>query len=77
MRFTQMMESCILFFVLEYYRDTISPDHQGVYSIRGIHDSNMDGNWGAMEEMRVPGIYVPEGWQREVPIPENKVKPGQ
>jgi hypothetical protein len=48
------------FFVLNYYRDTQSPDNQGVYSIRGVHEDYLASNWGDMAEMRVPGIYIPD-----------------
>jgi hypothetical protein len=48
-------------FMVDYYKDTIDPDNQGLYALRVYRKADAATQGGSMEKMRIPGVYRPEG----------------
>jgi hypothetical protein len=49
-----------LFFFILYDRDTLTPEGQGVYSIRAVDEAHHKGNWDPWQMMEIPGLYIPD-----------------
>ena len=54
-------EDTYLFFMLDYDKDQIDPDNQGLYSLRAIHEEDRATHFTYWQDMEIPGIYVPAG----------------
>lgn len=53
-------------FVIETYtQDTKNPDNVGIYMLRVTDESNISGVTGPWEELRRPGIWIPDPVQEE------------
>jgi len=49
-----------LFLLLDYDKNTIDPNLEGLYTLHGIDDADEDAMWGTWQEMKAPGVYMPE-----------------
>ena len=49
-----------LFFVLDYAKDTINPDNEGLYTLRVIKSEDEEKEFTYWQDMMLPGIYKPE-----------------
>ena len=48
-----------LFLLLNYERNTINPDLQGLYTLHGIDSQYAKTQWGNWVELEFPGVYMP------------------
>jgi hypothetical protein len=48
-------------FMVDYYKDTIDPDNQGLYALRIYRNTDAATQGGDSVSMRIPGVYKPEG----------------
>ena len=53
-------EDTYLFFIIYYNIDQIDPDNKGIYSLRAIKEIDEETEFTYWQDMRIPGIYVPE-----------------
>lgn len=49
-----------MFFLIDYTVDTINPDNEGLYTLRVIKAKDEDTEFGFVEDMTIPGIYIPD-----------------
>lgn len=51
-----------MFFIIDFTKDTINPDNEGLYTLRVIkaEDEDKDKEFGYVEDMTIPGIYIPK-----------------
>ena len=49
-----------LFFVLDYTKDTITPDNEGLYTLRVIKAEDKETEFTYWQDMMIPGIYKPK-----------------
>lgn len=49
-----------MFFLIDYTTDTINPDNQGLYTLRVIKAEDEDTEFGSVQDMTIPGIYIPK-----------------
>jgi len=49
-----------LFLLLDYDKNTINPNLEGLYTLHGIDDADEDAVWSTWQEMKAPGVYMPE-----------------
>ena len=49
-----------LFFVLDYAKDTITPDNEGLYTLRVIKSEDEEKEFTYWQDMMLPGIYIPK-----------------
>ncbi|GHU40460.1 hypothetical protein FACS1894111_01150 [Clostridia bacterium] len=49
-----------LFFVIDYIKDTINPDNEGLYTLRVIKKEEESSQFESWQKMQIAGIYVPE-----------------
>jgi len=50
-----------MFFMVDYTKDTINPENEGLYTLRVILSEDEATEFGYVEDMTIPGIYIPEG----------------
>ena len=48
-------------FVLEYTEDTDHPENVGIYALRIVKEEGIEEHIGSWPDMKIPGIYIPEG----------------
>jgi hypothetical protein len=48
-------------FVLEYTKDTNHPENVGIYALRIVKEEDKEEHIGYWTDMKIPGIYIPEG----------------
>jgi hypothetical protein len=48
-------------FMLDYYKDTIEPENQGLYALRVYRKADAATQGGDWVMLSVPGVYKPEG----------------
>jgi hypothetical protein len=56
-------EDTYIVFMLDYYKDTINPDNQGLYSLRVYREADAATQGGSWQDIDIPGVYRPEGQQ--------------
>jgi hypothetical protein len=49
-----------MFFIIDFAIDTINPDNEGLYTLRVIKAEDEDKEFGYVEDMTIPGIYIPK-----------------
>ena len=49
-----------LFLLLDYDKNTIDPNLEGLYTLHGIDAEYAETQWGNWVELRAPGVYMPE-----------------
>lgn len=59
------------FFLLDYNKNTINPDLEGLYTIRAVKYKDEEEYITSRQEMKIPGIYIPEEYfQTESTLPD-------
>lgn len=49
-----------MFFVIDYAKDTIKPNNEGMYTLRVIKAEDEETEFGYWQDMTIPGIYKPK-----------------
>ena len=49
-----------LFLLLDYDKNTIDPNLEGLYTLHGIDAEYAETQWGNWVELEAPGVYMPE-----------------
>jgi len=50
--------------ILEYNEDTAHPENIGLYTIRIIREEDRETQFGYWQDMKILGVYRPEGAQK-------------
>ncbi|SHL12878.1 protein of unknown function [Anaerocolumna jejuensis DSM 15929] len=56
----QTDQESYMFFIIDFTIDTINPDNEGLYTLRVIKAKDEDKEFGYVEDMKIPGIYIPK-----------------
>ena len=49
-----------LFFIIDYTKDTINPDNEGLYTLRVIKAEDKETQFTSWQDMKLAGIYKPK-----------------
>jgi len=49
-----------LFLLLNYDKNTIDPNLEGLYTLHGIDAEYAETQWGPWQKLEAPGVYMPE-----------------